>query len=160
MTCAMAPIGVRPLLSGDLRFFFDLLVNLFSPLPYAIARYRSAQQRARIADLAHEVDLVVCDFLTPSVNVPYKLSTRAVLFQHNVESIIWERHATVPQNSVRRLYMRQQWRKMQRFESRMCRQFEHVVAVSNDDARVIDAALAFARGETIGDHVQGSPGLM
>jgi pimeloyl-ACP methyl ester carboxylesterase len=29
-----------------------------------------------------------------------------------------------------------------------------------DDARVIDAALAFARGETVGDHVQGSPGLM
>ena len=44
-----------PPVKGDLRFFFDLLVNLFSPLPYAIARYRSAQQRARIADLAHEV---------------------------------------------------------------------------------------------------------
>lgn len=29
-----------------------------------------------------------------------------------------------------------------------------------DDARVIDAALAFARGEVVGDHVQGSPGLM
>jgi len=29
-----------------------------------------------------------------------------------------------------------------------------------DDARVIDAALAFARGEIVGDHVQGSPGLM
>jgi pimeloyl-ACP methyl ester carboxylesterase len=29
-----------------------------------------------------------------------------------------------------------------------------------DDARTIDAALAFARGETVGDHVQGSPGLM
>jgi pimeloyl-ACP methyl ester carboxylesterase len=29
-----------------------------------------------------------------------------------------------------------------------------------DDARVIDSALAFARGETVGDHVQGSPGLM
>jgi pimeloyl-ACP methyl ester carboxylesterase len=29
-----------------------------------------------------------------------------------------------------------------------------------DEARVIDAALAFARGEIVGDHVQGSPGLM
>ena len=29
-----------------------------------------------------------------------------------------------------------------------------------DDVHVIDAALAFARGETVGDRVQGSPGLL
>lgn len=131
-------VPFAPPTKGDLRFFFHLALNLFSPLPYAIARYRSAEQRARIAELAQHAELVVCDFLTPSVNVPDKLPTRKVLFQHNVESIIWERHASVPQNPMRKIYMRQQWRRMQRFESHMCRHFDHVVAVSNDDARIMN----------------------
>ncbi|HMH27530.1 MAG TPA: glycosyltransferase [Steroidobacteraceae bacterium] len=130
-------VPFNPPAKGGLRFFLDLILNLFSPLPYAIARYRSAELRARIAELAPNADLVVCDFLTPSVNVPDELPSRRVLFQHNVESMIWERHVTVPQHAIRKIYMRQQWRKMERFESRMCQFFDHVVAVSNDDARVM-----------------------
>jgi polysaccharide biosynthesis protein PslH len=130
-------VRFNPPAKGGLRFFFDLVMNLFSPLPYAIARYKSAELRARIAELAPNADLVICDFLTPSVNVPDEMPSRKVMFQHNVESMIWERHVTVPQQPIRKIYMRQQWRKMERFESRMCQFFDHVVAVSNDDARVM-----------------------
>jgi glycosyltransferase involved in cell wall biosynthesis len=130
-------VQFNPPVKGGLRFFVDLILNLFSPLPYAITRYQSVELRARIAELAPNADLVVCDFLTPSVNVPNELPSRKVLFQHNVESMIWERHVTVPQHAMRKLYMRQQWRKMERFESRMCQFFDHVVAVSNDDARIM-----------------------
>jgi sugar transferase (PEP-CTERM/EpsH1 system associated) len=131
-------VQFNPPAKGGLRFVFDLVVNLFSPLPYAVARYQSTELRARISELAHNAELVVCDFLMPSVNVPEDLTSRKVLFQHNVESMIWERHVTVPQHPIRKIYMRQQWRKMQRFESRMCHFFDHVVAVSNDDARIMN----------------------
>jgi polysaccharide biosynthesis protein PslH len=130
-------VQFNPPAKGTWRFFLDLILNLFSPLPYAIARYQSSELRARIAELAPNADLVICDFLTPSVNVPDELPTRKVLFQHNVESMIWERHVTVPQPTIRKIYMRQQWRKMERFESRMCHIFDHVVAVSDDDARTM-----------------------
>jgi polysaccharide biosynthesis protein PslH len=114
-----------------------LLHNLFSPLPYAVARYQSAALRAQITRLAARSDLVVCDFLHPSVNVPDALPVPAVLFQHNVEALIWQRHATVPQNPLRRAYMQAQWQRMLRIEGSECRRFDHVVAVSAPDAQLL-----------------------
>ncbi|MEO8464685.1 MAG: glycosyltransferase [Gammaproteobacteria bacterium] len=118
-------------------FFLELLSNLFSPLPYAVGRYRSPQLCQKIRELAADADLLVCDFLAPSSNVPDSLPCRTVLFQHNVESAIWERHAAVPQLSLRGAYMRLQWRRMLRVEAAQCRRFDHVVAVSEQDVRLM-----------------------
>jgi polysaccharide biosynthesis protein PslH len=131
-----------PAPKGSAAFFFGLLLNLFSPLPYAIARYRSQALRHRIKQLAVGADLVVCDFLTPSLNVPDGLPAPIVLFQHNVEATIWERYVAVPQNPLRRAYFRLQWRRMRRHEAAECRRFEHVVAVSALDAEVLRSEYA------------------
>ena len=120
-----------------LGFFAALLRNLLSPLPYAIACYRSPKLRAEVSRLAAAVDLIVCDFLSPSINVPDGLPAPMLLFEHNVEATIWQRHATVPQHPLRRAYMRLQWRRMLRHEARECRRFAHVVAVSAIDAEII-----------------------
>jgi len=68
----------------------------------------------------------------------------AVLFEHNVEAMIWQRHAAVPQHPVRRAYMRLQWQRMLRYEARECRRFAHVIAVSAVDAQVIRGEYAAA----------------
>ncbi|HKF96984.1 MAG TPA: glycosyltransferase [Steroidobacteraceae bacterium] len=120
-----------------LGFFAALLRNLLSPLPYAIACYRWPKLREQVSRLAAGVDLIVCDFLSPSINVPDGLPAPMVLFEHNVEAMIWQRHATVPQHPLRRAYMRLQWRRMLRHEARECRRFSHVVAVSAIDAEII-----------------------
>lgn len=122
---------------GTAGYLRALLLNLFSPLPYAIGRYQSAELRAQIARLAGSSDLVVCDFLMSSVNVPEALPAPTVLFQHNVEAQLWERHATVPQNMLRRAYMQLQWHRMQRYEEAQCRRFDHVVGVSALDAALM-----------------------
>ena len=121
----------------SLGFFAALLQNLFSPLPYAIARYRSPELRERVRHLAAAADLIVCDFLSSALNVPVGLPAPTVLFEHNVEAVIWQRHVTVPQHPLRRAYMRLQWRRMVRLEARECRRFTHVVAVSAVDAELI-----------------------
>lgn len=118
------------------RFWLELLSNLASPLPYAIAKYRSPAMRHEIERVVRDSspDLLVCDFLAPSQNVPDNLPLRTVLFQHNVEAAIWARHASVQANPVARAYFRSQWRRMESLESRECRRFDHVVAVSAADA--------------------------
>jgi glycosyltransferase involved in cell wall biosynthesis len=78
-------------------------------------------------------DVVICDFLAPAINVPRELSCPAILFQHNVESMIWKRHFEVQNNQLKKIYLRQQWRKMERFERETCRRFDTVIAVSKDD---------------------------
>ncbi len=129
-------VPFAPTVKGSLSFYCALFANLFSPLPYAIARYKSTAFRQQVTRLAATADLVICDFLTPLINVEEALQKRAVLFQHNVEAMIWKRHAMVPQNLLRRIYMQVQWKRMERFESAACRRFAHVVAVSKSDAQV------------------------
>ena len=120
---------------GSLGFYHDLARNLRSPLPYAIWKYRSPAMQQRIAEIARErsVDLVVCDFLAPAVNVPASLPVPVVLFQHNVEALIWQRHAALARGALRASYLRQQWLRMSAFERAQCRRFDHVIAVSPDD---------------------------
>jgi sugar transferase (PEP-CTERM/EpsH1 system associated) len=130
-------VPFRPPAKRGAGLAVGLLRNLFSTLPYAAARYRSPALRERVRRLAVAADLVVCDFLFPSLNVPEWLPVPAVLFQHNVEAKIWERYASVPQHRLRRAYFRLQWRRMRRHEARECRRFAHVVAVSALDAELI-----------------------
>ena len=132
-------VPFRAAAKPSIAFWADVARNTASPLPYVIARYRSAEMRARITQLVRDTgaDLVVCDFLTPAVNVPDGLGVRTALFQHNVEAMIWERHAELAKNPAARAYMAEQARRMRRFEGQQCRRFDHVVAVSEQDADVM-----------------------
>jgi glycosyltransferase involved in cell wall biosynthesis len=56
-----------------------------------------------------------------------------VLFQHNVEAIIWKRHYETQTNAAKRGFLKREWQKMTKFEERMCRQFDCVIAVSAED---------------------------
>jgi sugar transferase (PEP-CTERM/EpsH1 system associated) len=116
-------------------FYAELLLNLGSSLPYAVRKYQSAQLRRELSERvkAGDIDLVVCDFLAPAANVPLGLARPTVLFQHNVEAMIWRRHYEVQTNPLKKAYLFAQWLKMRAFERRMCRQFDAVVAVSTED---------------------------
>jgi sugar transferase (PEP-CTERM/EpsH1 system associated) len=140
-------VPFAPPAKGSGAFWLDLARNAVSPLPYAVGRYRSAALRERISALCArgDVDVVVCDFLAPSLNVPDGLGVPTVLFQHNVEAMIWERHAQVASHPVKRAYMREQWRRMLRHERAECRRFDRVIAVSPQDAEV------FSRDFGLGD---------
>lgn len=121
---------------GTVAFYADLARNVFSSLPYAVAKYRSRAMEAAIRAAVRErgVDLVVCDFLFPSINVPDDLGVPVLMFQHNVEAAIWRRHAEAAGHPVKRRYMAAQYARMQAWERRECRRVAHVVAVSDQDA--------------------------
>ena len=116
-------------------FYVELFLNLVSPHAYAIKKYESRAMRREIVERDRQgaFDLLVCDFLAPAANVPADLTTPAVLFQHNVEAMIWKRHYEVQTNPVKKAYLYGQWQKMRRFERDMCRRFDSVIAVSADD---------------------------
>lgn len=132
-------IPFRAQVKGSPGFYGELVGNLASPLPYAIAKYRSRAMRREIGARAAsgDVDVVVCDFLSPSLNVPNDLPCTAVLFQHNVEALIWKRHWQLARNPLARAYLRAQWRKMHAFEAAECRRYDHVVAVSPEDRDLV-----------------------
>jgi sugar transferase (PEP-CTERM/EpsH1 system associated) len=120
-------------------FYAELFSNLLSPLPYAIKKYASSELRQEISRRAGDSDVVVCDFLAPAANVPANLAKPTLLFQHNVEAMIWKRHCEVQSNPLKKAYLFAQWKKMSAFERRMCRSFDAVVAVSQEDREQMQA---------------------
>ena len=139
-TLIRIPFRSAPKRSG--RFWGELAMNLGSRLPYAVAKYRSPELTRAIRQVLRggDVDVVVCDFLAPSLNVPDGLGVPTVLFQHNVEAEIWRRHFEVRSNPLARSYFRRQWQRMERFEQAECRRFDRVIAVSEQDAALMRTA--------------------
>ena len=120
---------------GTWRFRLDAARYIPQRVPYAIAKYRSAAYRQRVSDSLRQrrFDVIVCDFLVPLVNLPGGLPCPTVLFTHNVEAEIWRRHAETAVRPVARALLRQQWRRMARFEGRALARCDLVLAVSQAD---------------------------
>jgi glycosyltransferase involved in cell wall biosynthesis len=117
-------------------YWLQSIGAMFSKLPVAVARKRSAAIK-RIADtLLTEVrfDMVVCDFLAPTVNLPPHQPY--VLFEHNVETMIWLRYAEQG-NPIRRSFFRSQAHRLQTYETSACRRATHVITVSDADANLL-----------------------
>jgi sugar transferase (PEP-CTERM/EpsH1 system associated) len=126
-----------------------ILRNVFSSIPFSLAPYRSRAMtraiRERCTSGDDRPDVVVCDFLMPALSIPEGLPCPVVLFQHNVEAMIWERRTRVAANPILRLYMGEQWRRMRRVEREQCLRFDHVVAVSAEDAAIFRSAYGVER---------------
>ena len=119
---------------GSLRFLQQAVANCASSLPLTIARDRSAAMRRLIQ--AHmtsgRYDVTVCDFLSISVNVPSMEDV--VLFQHNVETVIWRRMAQEAAGQLQRWNYAVQAGRMESFERQTCRRARHIIAVSEKDS--------------------------
>jgi glycosyltransferase involved in cell wall biosynthesis len=108
---------------------------LFGRLPVAVASDRSRAGRAVVgAQLAEQPDLVVVDFPHAMVLLPDRQPRPPlIVFAHNVEAEIFERHAAVAAPGWRFIW-RDQARKMRAFEGAALRQARSVIAVSERDA--------------------------
>jgi polysaccharide biosynthesis protein PslH len=121
------------------RFYWDLAKNLASPLPFVVRKYYHPGLRARVAELLEKepFDLLICDFLQPSLNVIDLPFRPRVLFQHNVESVIFERHYRESRHPAARAYLYLQWRKLLAYEGRAARWFDHNIMVSPNDCETM-----------------------
>ncbi len=121
------------------KFYAELAQNLVSPLPYFMKKYESTAMRLAIEQRVSkgDIDVVVCDFLNPSINLPDKLPCASLLFQHNVEAMIWRRHYEVQSQPLKKAYLKGQWEKSVAYEKTACHKFDYVAAVSVDDAETM-----------------------
>jgi glycosyltransferase involved in cell wall biosynthesis len=138
------PVAFHPGRKDSPGFALQLAVSLISPLPLAVSRWRCAELAALVERLAcqESYDCIVCDFLVSAVNCP--VLERAVLFEHNVETVIWERRAENTRGRIRRIYFHGQARRMSAFEAESCRRAKRVVAVSEIDAATISRRFGVA----------------
>ena len=121
-------------------FYLKVLAYSFSRYPVAVLNDYSRATVAKLRELleTRRYDLLVCDFLQPTLNLRSLRRPRTLLFQHNVESMIWERHYRTSTNPLLGLFWYLQWRKMRRYERLACARVDGIVAVSELDKRVLE----------------------
>ena len=131
------------------RFAGQLVQGLFSPLPVAVFRYRSQRMSELLTELiaTQRFDSIVCDFVTPAIN--FKAMSSCVLFQHNVETMIWRRHAENARNAAEKLYLNLQAKRMFDYERNVCKAAHHVIAVSREDASLMEQMFGVSKVSSI-----------
>jgi glycosyltransferase involved in cell wall biosynthesis len=129
--------------SGPL-FMLSVVAAMFSAKPYIVQKYVSpeikyCQRQFLSSNVAPAKDgmILVCDFLEMTGNVDWSLPCPKVLFQHNVESVIWRRYSETTRNPIKRAYFWFEHRRMKRFERHVCNQFDLVLTVSPQDKDVL-----------------------
>jgi len=120
---------------GAVAQSLDYLFRIPSPIPYAVRKFTHPKVRRAIARWLSNggLDVAVCDFLSASLNFPIQLAVPVVLFQHNVETILWRRMAHTENAPWNKLpYIIEAW-KMASYETLALRRFQHIIAVSEQD---------------------------
>jgi sugar transferase (PEP-CTERM/EpsH1 system associated) len=120
-------------------FWVELALNLFSPYPYTVAKYVSPHMQQRLRELLKEdqYDVFVCDFVQPTLNALELPFRPKILFQHNVEAVLRERHCQQTLNPLAKAFLYWEWVRLRRFEGHATRRFEHCIMVSNEDCRTM-----------------------
>jgi glycosyltransferase involved in cell wall biosynthesis len=120
---------------GSGAFAGAVIGSWFSHFPVDLWKWRVAEVRRQVCDAidAGGIDLCVADFLFAAVNVPLNRRVPVLLFEHNVEYLIWKRLADLEQTPWKRALFEMEWRKVRTCEAEACRQANLTLAVSDDD---------------------------
>lgn len=123
-----------PASSRGALFQWARMRHLVSRLPVAVATdYSEAGRRVITREFGLRPDVVVVDFPHAAVLAPPPYPCASVMFTHNVEAEIFQRHAEVARGPLMRAIWRNQAGKMERYEQGLLPRFTAVVAVADRD---------------------------
>ena len=129
------------------RFYSDFARSRLSRFPYFLYKYVRPEFRRTVEAVAQEkgTDILLCDFLHPAAAMLESHLRPRVVFEHNVEYVIRQRHWEVEANPLRKAVLKAEWQKAHAAERHVCRAFDHILTVSEDDTRKIQEEFGAAR---------------
>jgi glycosyltransferase involved in cell wall biosynthesis len=120
---------------GSAAFPLTVARSWFSSDPVDLWKWRVRDVRECVTALvaSGSIDVCVADFLFAVNNVPLGGQTPTVLFEHNVEYLIWKRLCDLETVPWRRAVLAVEWRKLRAREGAACRAADLTIAVSEHD---------------------------
>jgi polysaccharide biosynthesis protein PslH len=143
-----AAVHTVPMTRSRWRDGRAVLKGLVRRRPFIIVRDEIDAMHARLARLAanEHFDFVHADQMSMAQFAVKGLGTRRVLDMHNAFYLIVERMAAGEPNPVKRLILRREARALARYEAEICREFDEVVFVTQEDRRAIETQSAQYKG--------------
>jgi glycosyltransferase involved in cell wall biosynthesis len=120
---------------GSAAFAAAVASSWFSHYPVDLWKWRVAAVRREVDTVLAQgnVDLCIADFLFAAANVPMPGNVPVLLFEHNVEYLIWQRLANLETTSWKRALFEMEWRKLRACECEAVANAALTIAVSDDD---------------------------
>ncbi len=124
------------------RFPLLLARSWFSPLSVDMWKHHVPALHREVCALldAGKIDLCIGDFLVTVSNIPLDGRVPVVFFAHNVDHLMWKRVCRAPSRAWMRPLLEIEWRKIRRYEARICRNANLTVAVSPEDCKALEKA--------------------
>ncbi|PYU11619.1 MAG: hypothetical protein DMG37_16075 [Acidobacteria bacterium] len=121
------------------RFYKELVTSQFSALPYFLAKCCLPHFRSTVEDLLarEHFDLLFCDFLHTAAPLLQCSFRPKIVFEHNVEFQLRKRKWQVEKHPLRKIVFGSEWEKTRPLEAQVCRSFDHVLTVSDEDQQAI-----------------------
>jgi len=134
-----------------LAFKLRVFSKLLSSRPYIVNKYITLEMTQQIRKVTAEkqIDVVVSDFLEMAWCVEHLGGIPKVLFEHNVETLIWRRYHEVEKAFLKRLYFAYEKKRLERFERNSCARFDQVLTVSDNDGELLRKEFGLRRYVTI-----------
>ncbi len=122
--------------------FIGAVLNLFSPIPYNVSKYRRKQAEQLVQTLLteHKYDVVQIHNVHMAwlVEVIKNVSkTPVVLREENVEMIIMKRFFENEKNIFLKYFAKIQYQKFIKYEPRLCEKFDNCIMISKEDEQTL-----------------------
>jgi glycosyltransferase involved in cell wall biosynthesis len=125
---------------GSAAFVGAVARSWFSHYPVDLWKWRVPEVGHAVREVlaSGNVDVCVADFLFAAANVPMSRRVPVLLFEHNVEYLIWQRLANLETSAWKRALFEVEWRKLRACEAEACRRAALTVTVSDDDRQRLE----------------------
>jgi polysaccharide biosynthesis protein PslH len=122
---------------GSARDTLNYAVNALTSTPYQIRKYCRPQVSQRLLELLRhkKYDVILCDYLVTAGVLPWNTGIPVVIFTHNVEAVIWQRHFLRNKNLLWKAAAWREYRTIARAERHFATCADHVLTVSDEDRR-------------------------
>ena len=136
---------------GSAAFPASVARSWMSKYPVDLWKWREPQVRNKVRSLIDNgaIDLCVSEFSVCRGQLPTGGTTPVVLFEHNVEYMIWQRLCALETRPLHRALFEIEWRKLRSREADACREADLTIAVSDDDRRRLEALAPGIRAASI-----------
>jgi glycosyltransferase involved in cell wall biosynthesis len=151
MFASYTPVFWKESVKYSPGFYLDLVKNRFTTMPYFIDKFCRPEFTNALGNLAesHRFDVLFCDFLqtaTPALALPMR---PRVVFQHNVEYMLRKRQWEAETAPLKKWIFATEWKRTRAIEAQVCRSFDRIIAVSDEDRLAFERDFAARNVSTI-----------
>jgi len=135
-----------PMVRHPVHDAWAMLRSLLTNQPWMMVRDDRAAMRQLLARLQAEnhFDVAHADQLNMGQYAEHITGARKVLDTHNALWLLYKRLASTMRPGPKKWLLERDWRLLKTYEGRLCRQFEAVTAVSDEDKTALEEAMGCA----------------